>query len=183
MILPDSEQEDDEVVEVDLEGGSMDPCVGGSSSGSSGSSSGSSGSSSSSSSSSSSGSGVGTAFGHLLLTLGLLGFAFLVANAVPFFSDFQNIIGSALGAPILFGWPPLLYLAAERKNGDPGSMLYSRGDPNLERVPLATKLICWLSLYVMLPMCFVLGLVSAIQTLIVDWETFGKPFDCVLAGY
>merc|ERR1740127_95492 len=99
MILPDSEQEDDEVVEVDLEGGSMGTCVGGSSSSSS--SSGSSSGSSSSSSSSSSGSGVGTAFGHLLLTIGLLGFAFLVANAVPFFSDFQNIIGSALGAPIL----------------------------------------------------------------------------------
>ena len=62
-------------------------------------------------------------------------------------------------------------------------MLYAHGDPNLERVPLSTKLICWLSLYVMLPMFFVLGLVSAIQTLIVDWETFGKPFDCVLAGY
>merc|ERR1712216_675273 len=166
MILPDREQEDDEVVEADLEGGGISACVDGSSS-SGGSSGG----------SSTSGSGVGTALGHLLLTVGLLGFAFLVANAVPFFSDFQNIIGSALGAPILFGWPPLLYLAAERKNGDPGSMLYSRGDPNLERVPLATKLICWLSLYVMLPMCFVLGLVSAIQTLIVDWETFGKPFD------
>jgi vesicular inhibitory amino acid transporter len=175
MILPDREQEDDEVVEADLEGGGISACVDGSSS--SGGSSGSSGGSSTS------GSGVGTALGHLLLTVGLLGFAFLVANAVPFFSDFQNIIGSALGAPILFGWPPLLYLAAERKNGDPGSMLYSRGDPNLERVPLATKLICWLSLYVMLPMCFVLGLVSAIQMLIVDWETFGKPFDCVLAGY
>jgi len=128
-------------------------------------------------------SSAGSSVLHFILSVLLLAFAFLVANAVPFFSDFQNIIGSALGAPILFGWPPLLYLASERKNGDPGSMLYANGDPNLERVPLGTKLLCWLSLYVMLPMCFILGLVSAMSTLVADWETFGKPFDCVLAGY
>merc|ERR1712216_161809 len=67
MILPDREQEDDEVVEADLEGGGISACVDGSSS-----SGGSSGSSGSSGGSSTSGSGVGTALGHLLLTVGLL---------------------------------------------------------------------------------------------------------------
>ena len=43
---------------------------------------------------------------HFLISLGFLIGAFVVANLIPFFSDFQNIIGSACGAPIVFGWPP-----------------------------------------------------------------------------
>eukprot|EP00947_MAST-08B_sp_MAST-8B-sp1_P005321 g5321.t1 len=35
--------------------------------------------------------------------------AFFLANLIPFFTDFQNIIGSALGAPILFGWPAFFF--------------------------------------------------------------------------
>jgi len=53
----------------------------------------------------SSGFSVGGCVVWLLLSIILLGFAFFVANAVPFFSDFQNIVGSAIGAPILFGTP------------------------------------------------------------------------------
>lgn len=50
-----------------------------------------------------------------LLTSTLLLFSFIVANAIPFFSAFQGMIGSALGAPIMFGWPPLFFLMASKK--------------------------------------------------------------------
>ena len=39
--------------------------------------------------------------GWIATCLGLLALAYVVANVVPFFSDFQGIIGSALGAPIV----------------------------------------------------------------------------------
>ena len=51
----------------------------------------------------------------LLLTSALLAFSFVVANAIPFFGAFQGMIGSALGAPIVFGWPPLFFLMACKK--------------------------------------------------------------------
>ena len=40
---------------------------------------------------------------HFLITAAFLAGSFLIANLIPFFSDFQMIIGSALGAPIVFG--------------------------------------------------------------------------------
>jgi hypothetical protein len=61
-------------------------------------------------------------------------------------------------------------------------VLYKNGDPHLELVSLPTKVLCWFSLYIMLPMCFVLGLVSAVAALVADWSTFGRPFECTLQG-
>ena len=40
----------------------------------------------------------------------MLAFGFVVANAIPFFEDFQNLLGSLTGAPILFGWHAFFYL-------------------------------------------------------------------------
>ena len=45
-----------------------------------------------------------------LLVLGVLGCGFVVSNAIPFFSDVQNLIGSLLGAPIVFGWPAAFFV-------------------------------------------------------------------------
>jgi hypothetical protein len=53
-------------------------------------------------------------------------------GSIPFFSDFQNIIGSALGAPIVFGWPPLFYLRAMAAHG--------------RAVPARERLLCRLSI-------------------------------------
>jgi hypothetical protein len=41
-------------------------------------------------------------------------FAYLVANAVPFFAVVQELIGALLGAPIVFGWPAAFFVAACR---------------------------------------------------------------------
>ena len=99
----------------------------------------------------------------------MLVFSFLVANAVPFFADFQNIIGAGLGAPIAFAWPAVFYLLGMRKAG--------------RRVPLIDKLCCGFFLVVLLPICTGCGVTAAVQALIQDWKTLGKPFDCHLAGY
>ena len=48
--------------------------------------------------------------------VGMLAFAFLVANAIPFFDDFQNLLGSLTGAPILFGWPAFFYVRRRDRN-------------------------------------------------------------------
>jgi len=103
------------------------------------------------------------------LTACLLVFAFMVANAIPFFSDFQNIIGSGLGAPIVFGWPAYFYLKACALNG-------------VEPEP-AYKKACYVFLFVLLPSCTIFGLISALSSLASDWQTFGKPFECHLVGY
>eukprot|EP00808_Paulinella_micropora_P025727 g11486.t1 len=79
--------------------------------------------------------------------------AYIIANAIPFFADFQNIIGAALGSPVMFGWPAFFYLQAGR--------LHKVEQPWHTRV----------------------GLVVAVEDLIRDWHTFGKPFDCLLVGY
>ena len=48
------------------------------------------------------------------IQISLLLFSYLIANIVPFFSSLQGIIGSALAAPIMFGWPPVFFLCCVR---------------------------------------------------------------------
>ena len=45
-----------------------------------------------------------TAAHWLLLTVGQLLFGYVVANAVPFFADFQAFLGALMGAPFVFGF-------------------------------------------------------------------------------
>ena len=42
-------------------------------------------------------------------------FAWVIVNLIPFFGDLQALIGSTLGAPIVFGWPSLFYLLVVRE--------------------------------------------------------------------
>ena len=49
-----------------------------------------------------------------MIQISLLLFSYLIANIVPFFSSLQGIIGSALAAPIMFGWPPVFFLCCVR---------------------------------------------------------------------
>lgn len=99
----------------------------------------------------------------------LLAFAYIVANIIPFFADFQNIIGSALGAPIAFGWPAAFYLLGMRKAK--------------RAIPLRDKIGCLFFLGVLLPFCTITGVTAAVRALISDWRTIGKPFDCHLKGF
>jgi hypothetical protein len=77
--------------------------------------------------------------------------------------------GSACGAPIVFGWPPWFYLTAMKQHG--------------RTVPFRELVLCRLCLFVALPLCFGVGLTSAVKTLVDSWQTYGHPFDCHLVGY
>jgi amino acid permease len=100
----------------------------------------------------------------LAITSALLGFSFLLANAIPFFSTFQALIGSLLGAPLMFGWPAFFYLSACVQQGS--------------FVPYIDGGLCFLFLIVFLPLCTVAGCISAVQNLISNWASQGLPFQC-----
>ena len=51
----------------------------------------------------------------LTITVGYIIVAWVLANIIPFFEDLQGLIGALLGAPIVFGWPSLYYLLANRR--------------------------------------------------------------------
>jgi len=108
----------------------------------------------------------GEATRWLFVTLGLLGFGFVVSNAIPFFADFQNLLGSVTGAPIVFGFPALFYLRACRLHG--------------KRVSRADAVGCAVFLGVFLPMFTVLGTVTALRDIANDWADNGAPFECGL---
>jgi vesicular inhibitory amino acid transporter len=95
--------------------------------------------------------------------------AFVVANAIPFFTAFQSIIGSMMGAPICFLGPAFFYLRASALHGD--------------KVPAIERAVCYLSICVLFPSCWALNLYSAVESLLDDWSTFGRPFDCILVGF
>jgi hypothetical protein len=99
----------------------------------------------------------------------LIAFSYVVANLIPFFADFQNIIGAAMGAPIMFGWPAVFYVWGMRRAG--------------RRIPIFDVFMCGLFLLVMTPFCTFVGTVAAGMSLANDWSTFGKPFSCHLKGY
>jgi vesicular inhibitory amino acid transporter len=89
-----------------------------------------------------------------------------VANAIPFFSDFQSLLGALTGAPIVFGWPALFYLRGCHLNG--------------KRVSLLDRLCCGVFLCVFLPMFTSLGTINAIHSIVTDWSNLGLPFACNL---
>ena len=96
--------------------------------------------------------------------LGVLGCGFVVSNAIPFFADVQNLIGSLLGAPIVFGWPAAFFVR--------GCWLHGK------RMTWADKVGCAVFLGVFLPMFTVLGTINAVQDIINDWAILGQPFEC-----
>ena len=83
-----------------------------------------------------------------LITLGFLVFSFFVANAIPFFADFQDLLGNLLGAPTVFGWPALFFLRGMRLRGAP--------------VSWRDTIICALFLGICLPAFTLLGTVNAL---------------------
>ena len=115
------------------------------------------------------GAGAATAAHWLLLTVGQLLFGYVVANAVPFFADFQAFLGALMGAPFVFGFPALFYLRASALHG--------------QRVPLGDRVACAVFLAVCLPLFTVLGAVSAARDVARDWGELGGPFSCELHGF
>lgn len=100
----------------------------------------------------------------MCITSTLLVFSIGVANSIPFFSTFQSLVGSLMGAPLMFGWPAYFYWKASW-----------RQDGAMKRLDVG---LCLIFLFVFLPMCTICGTVSAVQQLLDDWSTSGIPFQC-----
>jgi len=100
----------------------------------------------------------------ICITTTLLTFSVAVANSIPFFSTFQSLVGSLMGAPLMFGWPAYFYWKASWNENN-----------SMNKIDV---ILCLIFFIVFLPMCTVCGTISAIQQLINDWSTSGLPFQC-----
>jgi len=98
------------------------------------------------------------------ITFTLLLFSFWVANAIPFFSAFQALVGSLLGAPLMFGCPAFFYVGAHLDQGRP--------------MPWWDWALCGLFLCVFLPLCTIAGSISAFESLLSNWSSSGGIFQC-----
>ena len=98
------------------------------------------------------------------ITSSMLLLSYLIANAIPFFADFQNLLGALTGAPIVFAWPALFFL---------------RGCA-MKRVRVQKKheILCRLYLYIFFPIFTLLGVTNAAMAMIADWDTNPPPFSC-----
>jgi len=93
--------------------------------------------------------------------------SWVVANAIPFFSDLEALISSLCVGPTTFGFPALFYLLACRQLG--------------KQIPLWERLVCYL-------MCFIaiffvtVGTAVQIYTIYKNTGTYGMPFTCILGS-
>ena len=111
-------------------------------------------------------SGAAAAAHWALITLSFLAAAFLVANAIPFFAHFQDLLGNLIGASTVFGWPALFYLRACAIKG--------------RAVPRARFYVCALFLCAFLPAFTLLGTVNSLLRIADDWQATSAiaPFGC-----
>jgi proton-coupled amino acid transporter len=112
------------------------------------------------------GAGMQTALQWGAITCFFLITAFFIANAVPFFADFQDLLGNLIGASTVFGWPAFFFLRGMRRKG------YA-----IARVDLA---VCASYLLVFVPAFTLLGTVNSVLHIIDDWQhSSTPPFECV----
>ena len=91
----------------------------------------------------------------LLVTASLIGTAWLIANAVPFFDDLVSLIGALTSAPLGFAIPALLY---------------RQSTTSWELGPLLVVLYTALVL--------VAGTTGAVVSISKAWEHINRPFQC-----
>lgn len=91
--------------------------------------------------------------------------AWIVANAIPFFSDLNGIISSLCVGPTTYGFPAMFYLLACRNAN--------------KHIPLYETLICYIMIIIAVFFVFV-GTGTDFVKIIQDWGTFGEPFSCIL---
>ena len=96
--------------------------------------------------------------------------SYLIANLIPWFSDFQNIMGSMLGAPVMFGFPVLFYV------------LDARQAATIQASPLTKAALAFVG-GVVLPLTWIIGTIAAFVSLFADWSSAGGVFSCTPSGY
>ena len=108
--------------------------------------------------------GAGAAARWAAISAATLAGSYAVAVAIPFFGDFQALLGALTGAPIMFGWPAFFYL---------------RGCAAKGVAPLAIdRCVGYVFLCVFLPLFTVLGTASALKDIVHDWGGEKAPFEC-----
>ena len=95
-----------------------------------------------------------------LISLGFLTLSFVVANAVPFFADLQDLIGNLFGAATVFGWPAYFFMR--------GSALLGRP------VSPQDQIMCSIFLCICLPAFTLLGTYRSLVHIAEDWQTHGN---------
>ena len=108
----------------------------------------------------------------LLVTGGCIVCACVIANVIPFFSDLQGLIGSLLGAPIVFGWPSLYYLLMNKKESG-GSWTET-----FKSIGFVNSSVSMIFLCILTPLFCVLGTWGGIVGIIDDLHSSGSPFHC-----
>ena len=100
-----------------------------------------------------------------IITLTFLAASFVIANAVPFFSDFQDLLGNLIGASTVFGWPAFFYLRGMRLRGHP--------------IPQIDVAVCGVYLLVCVPAFTLLGTANSVLHIVHDWQqSSAPPFEC-----
>ena len=79
----------------------------------------------------------------------------IVAVAIPFFSDLQQLLGSCLGAPLVFGCPAFFFLASSRAAARP--------------IALVDLLLCGLFLYILSPLFAIVGTATSLVQIHDSW--------------
>ena len=82
----------------------------------------------------------------------------------------QGVIAAFAASPIVFFFPAYFYGRSTWVNGDWG------------KVSVLTKGWLGLMVCVVFPFCFIVGLVSAIQSIAQSWTGAGSPFACIVAS-
>mmetsp|Transcript_6221 Transcript_6221/g.17397 ORF Transcript_6221/g.17397 Transcript_6221/m.17397 type:complete len:491 (+) Transcript_6221:185-1657(+) len=90
------------------------------------------------------------------LTTGTLALALVIANGIPFFNDFQNLLGSLMGSTIVFGAPALFYLRAYKLTGI--------------RKPWVDTFFAGLFLLLLYPFTLFVGTYMAVGDIVQDWQ-------------
>ena len=117
------------------------------------------------------GSGCRAAVHWALLSLSSLIASFIIANAAPFFADFQDLLGNLFGAPTVFGWPAFFYLRGKTLRGLSLSWI--------------DRLACGTYLAVCVPAFTLLGTYQALVRIGEHWSALDRdgngtvvPFQC-----
>ena len=86
----------------------------------------------------------------------VLGFSGALATGIPFFSDFQSLLGALTGTPSIFGWPPLFFLCGAAARG--------------QRVARVDRLLCLCFMCVLMPVLGLMGVANGVGAIMSHWK-------------
>ena len=101
---------------------------------------------------------------HFLISAILLAAGYTFGQAVPFFKDLQGLIAALFASPIIFFFPAWFFRCSAAARGEPLG--------GLDRAFVAA------SIGLLLPVCGVLGLATALRGLAQGWAARGGVFAC-----